>query len=102
MNRYEGKPFLKLVDLYVLKSIDGIEPEQLSMLAQLEPKLRETYAMQGTWFEIVAKQMDFPDELPGRINALWISYSERMRKEGIDADPMMFTYGFVDSNLVAD
>lgn len=102
MSRYEGKPFLKLLELYVLKSIGRIEPEQLNALAQLEPKLRETYATQGTWFEIVAEEMDFPDELPSRINAKWDSYSKHMQQKGLTADPMEFTYQFVDTNFIAN
>ncbi|SEB84363.1 hypothetical protein SAMN04490187_2181 [Pseudomonas jessenii] len=102
MSRYEGKPFLKLLDFYVLKSIGRIEPEQLNALAQLEPKLRETYATQGTWFEIVAEQMDLPDELPSHINAAWDSYSKHMQQKGLTADPMEFTYRFVDTNLIAN
>lgn len=102
MSRYEGKPFLKLLDFYVLKSIGRIEPEQLNALAQLEPKLRETYATQGTWFEIVAEQMDLPDELPSNINAAWDSYSKHMQQKGLTADPMEFTYRFVDTNLIAN
>ncbi|WP_223460617.1 MULTISPECIES: hypothetical protein [unclassified Pseudomonas] len=102
VSRYEGKPFLKLLDFYVLKSIGRIEPEQLNALAQLEPKLRETYATQGTWFEIVAEQMDLPDELPSHINAAWDSYSKHMQQKGLTADPMEFTYRFVDTNLIAN
>nr|BFD41616.1 hypothetical protein FFPRI1PSEUD_31150 [Pseudomonas sp. FFPRI_1] len=100
MSRYEGKPFLKLLDFYVLKSIGRIEPEQLSALAQLEPKLRETYATQGTWFEIVAEQMDLPNDFPNRIHAKWDSYSKYMQQNGLTADPMVFTYQFVDTNLI--
>ncbi len=102
MSRYEGKPFLKLLDFYVLKSIGRIEPEQLNALAQLEPKLRETYASQGTWFEIVAEQMDLPDELPSQIDAAWDSYSKHMQQKGLAADPIEFTYRFVDANLIAN
>ena len=100
MSRYEGKPFLKLVDFYILKSIGKLEPEQLNVLARLEPKLRETYAVQGTWFEIVAKQMDLPDDFPRLINAQWGSYSNHMQQNGLVADPMEFTCRFVDTHLV--
>ncbi|OPB00381.1 hypothetical protein BFW87_01405 [Pseudomonas fluorescens] len=102
MSRYEGKPFLKLVDFYILKSIGKLEPGQLNALAQIEPKLRETYALQGTWFEIVAKQMDLPDNFSSLINAQWDSYSNYMQQNGLTADPMEFTYRFVDTNLVTN
>jgi len=102
MSRYEGRPFLKLLDFYVLKSIGKIEPEQLHTLTQLEPTFRETFATQGTWFEIVAEQMDLADDFPSHINAMWGSYSEHMLQKGLAADPMAFTYQFVDTNLIAD
>lgn len=102
MSRYEGKPFLKLLELYVLQSIGRIEPEQLNVLARMEPKLRETYATQGTWFEIVAEQMDFRDDLPSRISVKWDSYSKHMQQKGVTADPMEFTYRFVDTNFIVN
>ncbi|WP_395606460.1 hypothetical protein [Pseudomonas sp. B22129] len=102
MSRYEGKPFLKLVDFYVLKSIGKLEPGQLNALAQLEPKLRETYALQGTWFEIVARQMDLPDDFSSLINAQWDAYSNSIQQNGSTADPMEFTFRFVDTHLLTD
>jgi len=45
--------------------------------------------------------MDFPDGLPSHINAKWDSYSKHMQQKGLTADPMEFTYRFVDTNLIA-
>lgn len=99
MDRYEGKSFLKLLDFYVLKSIEQIKPEDLEALTRIEPKLREVYGAQGDWFAIVAGEMDFPAELPGHIQALWLSYSEHAQQQGVVADPVQFTHSFIDENF---
>jgi hypothetical protein len=48
MNRYEGKPFLRLLECYVLSAIDELTDEQCAALSALEPKLRELYGVQGS------------------------------------------------------
>lgn len=46
-SRYEGRPFLKLLDSYVLRGAGELEPEDELLLGQMTPKLQEVYASQG-------------------------------------------------------
>ena len=60
VDRYAGKPFLKLVDSFVLKAIGELDPSQESLLVQMTPKFQETFACSGSWEEIVISQLQFP------------------------------------------
>ncbi|SEN06517.1 hypothetical protein SAMN05428959_10130 [Duganella sp. CF517] len=64
MNRYEGEPLLRLIECYVLDSIDQLTSEQAENLASMEPKLSGALGVTGTWKEIVAKTMDFLIRFP--------------------------------------
>lgn len=69
--RYEGKPFLRLLECYVLWSVDRLPPDQAETLEVMAPKLAATYGVDGTWQDIVAAQMEFPPDLPGALRGMW-------------------------------
>ena len=99
-DRYEGKPFLRLLDCYVLKAIGHLDEAQEVGLQNLEPKFRETYRTKGTWLEIVAQQMEFPDHFPTEIKRIWTDGCVRATEMGFEAEPNEFTRQFVDTNFV--
>ena len=98
-NRYDGKPFLRLLDSYVLWSIGHLDATSAAGLERMEPKLQEVYGQGGTWQEIVARQMDFPDTLPATIEGIWNDGSAKAREQGWAVDPLEFTRQFVDTNF---
>ena len=67
MDRYAGKPFLRLLECYVLSLIGQLDDGQQEKLHRMEPKLAGVYGAEGTWFEIVGAQMDFPPSMPNQI-----------------------------------
>jgi hypothetical protein len=97
--RYAGKPFLRLLDAYVLNAIDQLQSTQREILSRLEPKLVETYRMSGTWQEIVAAQMDLPEGFPDTIRKYWTRYLDAARAQGASPVPEEFAMSFVDQNL---
>lgn len=99
MNRYEGKPFLRLLECYVLLAIDALTDEQRTALTALEPKLHEVYGVQGSWSEVIAAQMDFPESLPGKIREVWRVNSEKFAQAGAPIDAQDFAKNFVDTNF---
>jgi hypothetical protein len=99
MSRYDGKPFLRLLDCYVLRAIGALDQQQEISLRSMEPKLSSVYGVDGSWFEIVAKQMDFPDSLPVQINEIWVSGKAKAEHQGLSVDPIEFTKQFVDTNF---
>lgn len=99
-SRYEGKPFLRLLESYVLHAIGQLSPEEAAALRAMEGQLAAVYGADGTWVEIVAARMAFPDTLPDQIRAIWTSGSRRLLAEGQTADPVLFTRHFVDLNFL--
>jgi hypothetical protein len=99
MDRYHGKFFLRLLEFYVLSSIGQLHEQHAEALRKMEPQLVKIYGMNGTWYQIVAAQMDFPDSLPGKIRGLWEGYLAAARAAGAAVDPEEFAIRFVDSNF---
>lgn len=97
--RYEGKPFLRLLELYVIWSIGELNEEQKSSLNQLTPKLQKTYGVEDGWHEIVSNQMEFPSDLPEKIKSIWKKNKLNLGSQGIKAEPEVFAQQFVDNNF---
>jgi hypothetical protein len=99
-DRYASKPFLRLLDAYVLLAIGELDQESSDRLTAMEPKLRQTFNADGSWVDLVAQQMDFPPTLPDTIRDIWIKGREPFLKAyGTDPDPAEFTRQFVDTNF---
>lgn len=99
MDRYAGKPFLRLLECYVLNAIGQLEESQSVALQRMEPKLREVYKTDSSWIEIVAEQMDFPRELNEQLQGIWKGYAEHVKQQGLKPDPNQFVVQFVDENF---
>ncbi|HKQ14177.1 MAG TPA: hypothetical protein VJT80_12150 [Steroidobacteraceae bacterium] len=99
MDRYAGKPFLRLLECYVLDAIGHLDPGQRQVLERMQPKLASTYETSGTWVEIVARQMDFPDSLPAQIAGLWKKNVDAAAARGVPIDPNEFACALVDDNF---
>lgn len=90
MNRHEGKPFLRLLDCYVLDAIGQLEDAQRAPLEKMEPWLEKTFASSGTWRQIVAQQMEFSEEVPDKIRHVWLGYLERASAQNRSVQPAEF------------
>ncbi len=102
-DRYAGKPFLRLLDAYVLLAIGELDQASADALTAMEPKLRDTFKGEGSWYELVAQQMEFPPSLPGQIHDIWVrGRAPFIEKYGTGPDPVEFTHQFVDTNFPTD
>jgi hypothetical protein len=99
MDRYDGKPFLRILECYVLNSIDQLDDSQREALTKMEPKMARVYQMSGSWLDIVSAQMDFPESLPGQIKDIWSKYLDQAKAQGASIDPNDFAMLFVDQNF---
>jgi hypothetical protein len=98
--RYEGKPFLRLLDSYVLDAIGHLGTESAATLTRLEPKFHQAFKATGDWRTIVETVMQFPAGMPGAIREVWDKGRERFVEEnGHIPDPVEFTHIFVDTNF---
>ena len=99
MDRYTGKPFLRLIECYVLSSIDQLDDIQRSNLVAMEPKLSSVYNIDGSWLEIISSLMNFPESFPKQIKDFWDGYLEHAKSQRSSVDPNEFAISFVDQNF---
>ena len=99
MDRYEGKPLLRLLECYVLDAIDQLDDRERDTLQRMVPKLATLYKRNGTWSEIIRDEMNFPDSLPAIIREIWNINLARMHSSGIGINPNYFAMTFVDENF---
>lgn len=98
--RYEGKPLLRLLDLYVLKAIDMLDQSTEQELRAIEPKLSSIYSSEGTWDQILSNTMGFPSEMPSLIREVWKRNQSLAVEKGAAITPQQFAENFVDRNFV--
>jgi hypothetical protein len=101
-DRYEGKPFLKLVDAFVLKAIGCLDSSQESLLEQMTPKLQATFNHSGSWEDIVIAQLEFPPDVRVSILDLWQKNQAIAKQRGAELTPMQFVEMFVRDNVTRD
>lgn len=99
-DRYAGKPFLELLDAYVLDAIGQLDADRDAALTALEPRFRETFGGEGDWRALVVQRMQFPDGMAGAIRELWEKGSAKfVAAQGYQPDPGEFVRSFVDTNF---
>jgi hypothetical protein len=94
--RYEGRPFLRLLELYVLWAIGRLEEKEQRMLEQMTPKLQQTFGHQGAWHEIIAAQMEFGPGAADSARQNWQRWQEFRRQTGGPEHPETFAREFAD------
>ena len=99
LERYEGKAFLKFVDLFVMDCIEALDASQLAELDRLTPNLQEAFGRTGTWQEIVMAQLGYEPGVRDTIRDLWIKNHASARQHGVSLDPMAFVHMFVDTHI---
>lgn len=97
--RYEGKPLLRLLELYVLRAIGELSPAEQQSLEKMAPKLQTIYGGKGEWHEAVAAAVHMPADMPVAIRDMWDRNLEIARANGATLHPQMFAEMFVDENL---
>ncbi|MET7278687.1 hypothetical protein ABZS29_10700 [Kribbella sp. NPDC005582] len=92
-DRYAGRPFLKLVDSYVLSLIGELDPATAESLERMAPKLNETYGLSGaTWQEVVRSQLHLPPDTARQIVDGWFA-------EPGDPDPVAWSQFVADQMI---
>ena len=97
--RYRGKPFLRLLECFVLRAIGHLSATDAEALSAMTPKLRALYQKTGEWHEVVAAVMELPGAVEARIRDVWMSNSSLARDRGDVLGPEDFARMFVDANF---
>ncbi|SNS40713.1 hypothetical protein [Sphingopyxis indica] len=99
-DRYDGKPFLILIDAWVLDAIGHLDADWQATVEAMEPQLRQTFGGEGAWQDIVAEQMKFPDGLGAQVERIWLDGKARFEEaRGEAPNPVAFAQMFVDRNF---
>lgn len=80
--RYDGKPLLRLIELYVQHVIGELSARDAQLLAQMTPMLRKTYSLDGDWPAIIASVMELGPSFEDSLKREW----ERARAAGPDVE----------------
>ena len=98
--RYDGKPLLRLLELYILKALDELPPLEQETLTRLAPKLQALYGGNGSWDDAIAAAVRMPAEMPQVIRDMWAKNLEIAKANNVSAlTPQKFAEMFVDENL---
>ena len=98
-DRYAGKPFLKLVDAFVLDCIGELDVSQAALLIQATPMFQKTYSRPGTWQEIVMSELQFESNIVAAIQGMWARNQDIAKQNGVTLTPMEFVEMFVENNV---
>jgi hypothetical protein len=97
--RYKGKPFLRLLELYVFWAIGELPAKEEAFLENITPNLQTTFKRGGNWQSIIAAEMDFPSDLPEMLGKLWERDCEIARQNRVILTTQQFAEMIVDQNF---
>lgn len=95
-DRYFGRPFLRLIECYVLQAVGQLDPAAADHLATISPQLTRLYGKAGAWHEIVAQQMHFGDSMSVELRGMWLQTTENAARAGVRADPQSWAEKVAD------
>jgi hypothetical protein len=88
--RYDGKPLLRLLELYVLRAIGELSQAEEDKLVGMAPKLQSLYGGGGPWYEAVAASMKMPPNMPVLIQDMWAKNREIARANQVSLPKSLF------------
>lgn len=97
--RYEGKPFLRLIECYVLRAIGKLSSEDTVLLERMTPELQKAYNITGNWWEIIEILMEFPSTFQMDIQQMWKKNQLIADNAKAQLSPQHFAEMFVDQNI---
>ena len=100
--RYDGKPLLRLLDLYVLRAIGELSPDQEENMNRIAPKLQARFGGGGQWHEAVERAVGMEAEAAQDIRDMWARNQEVARAHGLTLAPEEFAMMVVDDNFPLD
>ena len=98
--RYDGKPLLRLLELYVLRALSELPALEQETLDRMAPKLQAVYGGNGTWHGALEAAVHMPADMPQQIRDMWAKNLEIAKAKNVPAlSAQQFAEMFVDENL---
>jgi len=95
-DRYKGKPFLLLLEKYILLVIGELKVSDRESLEKMTPKLQRTFNQAGSWSEIVSTQLRLSPEDRDSIARNWKHNKQRANSKIKSVDPEEFARFLAD------
>jgi hypothetical protein len=100
-SRYDGKPLLRLLELYVLHALDELPVLERETLDRMAPKLQAVYGGNGTWHDALEAAVHMPADMPQQIRDMWEKNLRIAQANNVPPlSAQKFAELFVDENLV--
>jgi hypothetical protein len=99
VDRYAGKPFLRILECYVLNCIGRLDPQDDRQLRAIEPKLRNVYKIEGDWTSIVRGVMGFQPAVDDFIKDSWIRNLQTAERNGDRLTAQRYAEMICDENF---
>ena len=100
--RYDGKPLLRLLDLYEMRAIGELSPDQEENMNRIAPKLQARFGGGGQWHQAVECAVRMDADTPQQIRGMWARNLEIARANGLTLTPEEFAMMVVDDNFPLD
>jgi hypothetical protein len=97
--RYDGKPLLRLLELWVQWVIDEIDPQDVSRLTAMEPSLRNTWKLSGTWHDMIERLLELEPTVRDELRAIWRRNLETAKQHGVAPPVEMFSQSIADQMI---
>lgn len=94
--RYEGSPFLRLLELSILRSIGRIDHADAKNMSELTPKLQLLYNHGGEWDEIVFSVLSLPLDFPTQLENEWRDIESKASQKDRPVTPQAFAESVAD------
>jgi hypothetical protein len=94
--RYDGKPLLRLVELWILWVIGEIDKADEKKMKAMEPYFEKTWGHQGDWHEMIQATLHLPTSLPDQLRKMWQRNLELAQKENVPPPTEMFVRQIAD------
>jgi hypothetical protein len=100
INRYLGKPLLKLLDSYVLDALGVLDDKTASWLAQEAQRFAEIFGVTAAdWQGVVEAAMDMPPDSQAALRELWEAVVREKLLRGSEPDVLKFAHAMVDQRF---
>ncbi len=94
--RYDGKPLLRLLELWVQWAIGEIDPQALTRLSSMEPNLRKTWKLEGAWHEMIESLLELKPSIRDDLRSIWQRNLATSKQQGVDPPLEMFSQSIAD------
>ena len=94
--RYDGKPLLRLVELWILWVIGELDPADAARLTDMEPQLRQAWSLDGSWHQMIESLVEISPAMPDELRGMWQRNLEKARENNLDPPTEMFVQSIAD------